>query len=503
MVCAWIDHTYRELRHAAELRVFNPFDASLVACYQEATAREVDAAITSARKAFDDGPWPRMSGTERARALQRLAKLLQNHLQGLAELEIQEAGVTRRKFERMDARLVPEAFHIAAQRAAQDSIREELPAFATGVSASPNYLLRQPWGVCGLITPWNMPLVLAAWKIAPALAAGNCVVIKPSEYTISSTLRLAELAAEAGIPAGVLNVVLGRGPSTGEALLRHRGIDKVSLTGSTQVGHRVQQLTSSRFLPTNLELGGRNVSLVTATDDIEGVARGLLWAAYLHNGQICVAGSWAFVPEEKVSALTVQMVNLMDQLQLGNPALASTDLGPLIHRKHRDHVLNYVNGLMGKGAQLVKGGETPQDPLLSQGAFLTPCLLQGTIQHYQTIQTEVFGPVLTLVPYRCIDEATRAINESPYGLAASVWGQDSDQLTALAERLDVGTVWVNQHHVLSPEYPFVGRRQSGLGTDLGWEGFRSFQKTMRVHLDVTAARDQEAFFYSALLPQVR
>lgn len=498
MLDSWIDGQFWGQSQGAIHQIHSVHDRTALASYREADVRTVDAAIQSASHAFEHSGWAQRKGTERARVLQRLAKLIQRHHEDLCRHEVQEAGITWRKYQAMDARLVVEAFQTFALMAAEDQAVQPLKPAFIGVSASPNYLRRKAIGVCGLITPWNMPLVLAAWKLAPALAAGNTVVMKPSEYTISSTLRLAQLALEAGVPAGVVNAVLGPGRTTGEYLIQHPGVKKISFTGSTQVGRHIQSRVSSRFLPANFELGGRNTCFVHDVRDSAHLARGLIWASMLHSGQICVAGSWAFIPDHCFAELRNQVCAAASDLKLGNPADPSTELGPLIHWEHRELVLKRIHALECLGLKRLIGGDIPSDLELQKGAFLKPCVLQGNLQHFAQANAELFGPILVLVPYKNQEDVIRSLNQAGQALAVSIWGTDRESLELLASDLNVPTIWINQHHILSAEYPFAGQGETGFGSDLGMTGYRSYQKESRIHINDASEAEERTYVRAAL-----
>jgi phenylacetaldehyde dehydrogenase len=437
-----------------------------VACAGPAT---VDAAVRAARAAFADGRWSGLAPVERERVMHALADAIEAHGEELAALETLDNG-----------KAVKEARWDVAGTVRVLRYYAGWPTKLDGaVNATDQrflaYTVREPVGVCGQIIPWNYPLLMASWKLGPALAGGNAVVLKPAEQTPLSALRLGELALEAGLPRGVLNVVTGDG-STGAALVAHPGVDKVAFTGSTVVGKEVMRAASETLKRVTLELGGKNPNLVFADADLDRAVEGTLAGAFENGGQACIAGSRVLVERAAHDAFVERLVARTRELHVGPGLDESTDLGAIVSAQQRDHILGHVREAEQEGAALACGGRRLGD----RGHFLEPAVLTATEPRMRIWREEVFGPVVTVTPFDGEDEAVALANDTRYGLAAAIWTADAGRGIALARRLRVGTVWVNEYGAIRPEVPFGGFGESGVGRELGALGLHAYTEPKSV-----------------------
>lgn len=454
-------------------------------------------AVEAARRAFDTGPWPRMSGGERAAYLRELAGLVKENAAHLAELESQDSGGTIRRCKTADIGMVITTFRLFADIAARTDEEEPLPRLPVPPSA--HVLRREPIGVCVGITPWNFPMQMASWKIAPAIAAGNTVVIKPSPYASLTTLELGRLCLEAGIPPGVVNVVTGRGADVGEPLVSSPLVDKVSFTGSTEVGRRILQLSAGNMKRHTLELGGKSAAIVFDDVDLGYATDGVIWGAFFHSGQVCAAGTRLLVQRGIYGEFLAGLLDRLRDLRVGPAGDPDTDFGPLISEKQRSTVEGYVRLGLEEGARLVAGGERAAVPTHPDGYYYQPTIFEDVTSGMRIAQEEIFGPVLVVMPFDSDAEAVALANDSSYGLAGAVWSGDVARATKAAEAIRSGTVWINDHHMVHPRYPFGGYRQSGIGREHGLMGFNEYRETKHIHIDETGSRGSHRI-WDVLLP---
>jgi aldehyde dehydrogenase (NAD+) len=360
-------------------------------------------------------------------------------------------------------------------------------------------LLREPVGVVAAITPWNFPLKMAVWKLGPALAAGNTVVLKPSEVTPVTAMELALIFHEVGFPAGVVNVLPGFGAEAGEELSAHPMVDKVSFTGSTAVGRRVMENASRSLKKCTLECGGKSANIVLEDADIGMAVDGALYGIFYHQGQCCEAGSRLFLPESIHDMFLEALVAKTRAMVVGDPKLASTHIGPLVSATQRDRVMGYIKKGVEQGASIAVGGAAPASAELRNGFFIQPTIFAGVKNSMTIAQEEIFGPVLSVLSYRTVEEAVAQANDTIYGLGGGVWSRDVERASRVARQLRAGTVWINEWHLLSEKAPFGGYKQSGIGREFGLVGLHEYMETKHLHIDEVGSREKKPW-YDVVVP---
>ena len=475
----------------------NPFDGSVVASVPRGQKQDIDTAVRAARKAFDEGPWPRMTGAERAGRLQKLSELIDTNAQELVSLIISESGSTYRKA-KGEVWLSGKNAAYFSKLAEKDWSREIENLSRPGVSK--NVLVREPMGVCGQITPWNFPLQMCVWKIGAALATGNTVVLKPAEETPAVALFLARLLAECDFPPGVVNVVTGYGEEAGAALSEHPLVDKIAFTGSTEIGKRIMNAASTTLKKVTLELGGKSANIVLPDADMTQAVDAALYGAFFHTGQCCTAGTRLLLHQSVHKEFMASLLEKTARLKLGDPKDKATDMGPLVSKKQQETVMRYIEAGKQEGAQCVLGGEQPKEPELSKGCFVAPTIFDGVQNSFKIAQEEIFGPVLSVLTFNTPEEAVALANDSIYGLAGAVWSQNDEQAMAVARQLRAGTVWVNDYHLVSEKAPFGGYKQSGLGRELGDEGLLAYTELKHIHIDELKDRAKKSW-YDVIVPK--
>lgn len=460
--------------------VINPATGAVLAEVAEADAADADRAARHARQAMDGGAWPKLSARERGRLLRRLADLIERHADELAELETANNGKPIFESRQIDLPATAAVFEYYAGWA--DKIEGSVLPVNGPFHA---YTRREPVGVCAAITPWNFPLLLASWKLAPALACGCTVIHKPAEQTPLTALRLAELGAEAGFPPGVWSVLPGFGPTAGAALARHPLVDKIAFTGSTAVGHEVMRLAAETNKRISLELGGKSPNLVFPDADLESAARGAYNAIFYGKGEVCAAGSRLLVDRRIHDALLDKLLERARRLVPGDPMHPKTKLGPLVSAEQMQRVLGYIASGQKEGAKLAIGGGRATVAGFEGGYFVQPTVFAGAQPEMTIVREEIFGPVLATMPFDGFEDAIARANATSFGLAAGVWTRDLALAHRAARALKAGTVWVNTYNQYDPAAPFGGFGQSGFGRELGRQALEMYTetKTVWIHLE--------------------
>lgn len=475
----------------------NPFTAEPVARVARGQKADVDKAVAAARKAFDEGPWPRMSGEERSRILKGIAEKIEAASADLVALMIEESGSTYRKA-KGEVWLSGKNMGYFAKLANRDFTRPIESLSKPGVSR--NLIAREPVGVCAQIIPWNFPLQMAIWKLGPALAAGNTVVLKPAEETPAMAMELAKIIADSELPAGVVNVITGYGEEAGAALAEHPGVDKIAFTGSTEIGKKLMGEASRDLKRVTLELGGKSANIVLADADLEMAVDGALYGAFFHSGQCCTAGTRLFVQDEIYDRFIELFTQKAKTIRLGNPADKGTDLGPLVSRKQQERVLSYIATGKKEGARCILGGTAPDSGELKAGYFVEPTIFVDVDNGMAIAQEEIFGPVVSVLRFKTEEEAIQLANQSKYGLAGAVWSQDAEKAMRVARKLRTGTVWINEYHLISEKAPFGGYKQSGLGRELGEDALEEYTEIKHIHVDEIGDRSKKFWYDSVVSP---
>jgi acyl-CoA reductase-like NAD-dependent aldehyde dehydrogenase len=456
----------------------NPHDCSQLAEVAMAGKADVDEAVEAARKAFP--AWSRTSAAERGRLLYRLADRIEENAEELSRLETLDTGHPLRDTRGVDVPRTVATFRYFGGMA--DKLEGTVIPVEAGFL---NYLLREPLGVVGQVVPWNFPLMFTSWKMGPALAAGNCVVLKPAEITPLSTLRIAELMAEVGFPAGVVNIVPGLGPVAGQHLAEHPGVAKISFTGSTATGRRIVQASAGNLKRVQLELGGKGANLVFDDARIDAAVNGSAFAIFHNQGQACVAGSRLLLHEKIAGPFLDKFLPLARSIRLGNPLEPATEMGPLTSTIHRDRVLQYIEVAKEQGAEILLGGKPPDRPELSKGCYVEPTVVRARPAD-RVCQEEVFGPFLAVTTFKDDDEALALANGTEYGLGGGLWTQDLTRAHRFAREMKSGMVWINCYKRVNPASPFGGTGNSGYGREMGFEVMREYSQAKSVWVNVDA-----------------
>lgn len=455
----------------------NPATGEAIAEVAEGGAEDIARAVEAARRAFE-GPWRKLGTSERCAILRRIGDLILEHRDELAQLETEDVGKPIDLSRDLEIPRAANNFHFFSEFA-KGLATEAFPT--EGVML--NYTLRRPLGVAALITPWNLPLLLLTWKLAPCLAAGNTAVAKPAELTPLTATRLAELTAEAGLPDGVFNVVHGFGPEgAGEALTRHPDVNLISFTGETATGQAIMSAAAPTLKRLSFELGGKNPNLIFADADLEETLATSVRCGFFNSGQICLSGSRILVEEPIYHDFVGALVGRVRELRLGDPAERQTSVGPLISPEHLERVEGYLQLARAEGARILCGGGRPSDlpRRLAQGNFLEPTVITDMHSGSRLLAEEIFGPVVTVEPFESEEEALQKANGTKYGLSATLWTSNLKRAHRLAERLDAGIVWVNTWYVRDLRTPFGGMKQSGIGREGGVHSFDFFTEPKNV-----------------------
>ena len=454
----------------------NPFDQSLITSVSAGGPADTEAAIRAAREAFDTGPWPRTPPAERAALLRRVAELLVRDKESIARTETLDTGKTLVE-SRIDVDDVIAVFRYYA------GLVEELKSrpVAAGSAEVTSRIDYEPVGVCGLITPWNYPLLQASWKIAPALGAGNTIVVKPSEVTPLTTIALFGLLAEAGLPAGAANLVLGTGPAAGAPLAEHPAVDLISFTGSLATGQRLMRAAADSVKKICLELGGKNPNIVFADADLDVALDYALTAVFLHSGQVCSAGTRLLLEDSIYDDFVTELARRAAAIKLGNGLDPDTESGPLVSAQHLSKVERYGRLGVAEGARLLTGGSRPDEPELAGGFFYRPTVFADCTREMTVVRDETFGPIVTAERFGTEAEAIALGNDTDYGLAGAVWTAEGDRGDRVAARLRHGTVWINDFGPYLPAAEWGGFKRSGIGRELGPSGLHEYCEAKHVY----------------------
>ncbi len=460
--------------------VVNPADGAVIARAPMGGREDVDRAVAAAQAAFDDPRgWANWAAGKRGRTLAKFAALVKQHTEELAQLESRNVGkpINGARGEVTGASLVFDYYAGAANKL----FGETIPVSKPGL----DFTLREPIGVVGLIVPWNFPILMASWKLGPALAAGNACILKPASYSPMTAIRLGELALEAGIPAGILNVVTGPGGTAGASIAAHPGVGKVAFTGETTTGQEIMRLASGNVKKISLELGGKSPNIVFADADLERFAATAPYAVFDNTGQDCCARSRIFVERSVHDEVVDRLVAATRTVKVGDPADEATEVGTLVSFKQRDRVMDYIEIGQREGATIVVGGAAPDDPALAGGAYLMPTIFDGVSNDMRIAAEEIFGPVVTIIPFDSEDEAVRLANATPYGLSGSIWSRDIGRALRTAKRVQAGVLSVNTNSSVHTEAPFGGYKMSGIGRELGMHALELYTEVKNVFVDLS------------------
>jgi aldehyde dehydrogenase (NAD+) len=450
----------------------NPSTREEICQVAEANAADVDKAVEAAREAFEHGPWRKMNASARGRLINRLADLIEHNADQLATLEALDCGKPISVAKAVDVAKTVACYRYFAGWT--DKVHgKTIPIDGDFLC----YTRHEPIGVVGQIIPWNFPMLMMAWKLAPALATGNAVLMKPAEQTPLSALRIGELILEAGFPAGVVNILPGFGPTAGAAIARHMDVDKVAFTGSTEVGHLIMEAAAkSNLKPVTLELGGKSPNIIFEDVDLDEAVEGAHMGLFANQGQSCCAGSRVFVEETIYQQFVEKSVARAKKRIVGDPFDSRTELGPLVDQSQFDKVMGYIESGRGEGATLACGG----DRIGNRGYFIQPTVFSDVQDEMTIAREEIFGPVMSLISFKGVDEAIARANRTNYGLAAAVWTRDIKKALAVSGAVRAGTVWVNCYNIMDTRAPFGGFKQSGIGRELGEYGLQQYTQIKSV-----------------------
>jgi aldehyde dehydrogenase (NAD+) len=472
----FINGTWRPPLSGETYSPINPATEEPVAEVGKGDERDIDAAVTAARKAFDEGPWPRMSPHERGRIVWKLGDLIQQNLDEMARLESLCTGKTLFDSGKVEIPFAAEVFRYYAGWASKihgETLQLRENAFT--------FTLRHPVGVVGAIVPWNFPFLLSSWKIAPALAAGNTMVLKPASQTPLTALKFAELCQEAGLPEGVFSVVTGPGGKVGMALVKDPRVDKIAFTGSTDVGKQIMREAAGTLKRLSLELGGKSPNIVFADADMEAAVRGAMTGIFYNKGEVCAAGSRLFLDERIHDEFMGKLTDRVKGLKVGDPMDKATRMGPVVSKQQMDTVLGYIDAGKREGARLVAGGSR----VGSKGYFIEPTIFDGVTNRMKIAREEIFGPVLSVIPFKSVEDGLAEGNATTYGLAAAVWTRDVAKALKAAKAIRAGTVWVNAYNLFDAALPFGGFKESGFGREMGSAGLDHYTEVKSVWVDLS------------------
>jgi phenylacetaldehyde dehydrogenase len=456
---------------------YDPATGEVLARVAEGDRADIDLAVKAARKAFETGPWRKMSPSERGRLIWKLADLLDAHVEEFAYLESLDNGKALTIARAADVPLAADLFRYMAGWATKiEGYTIPISVPYTPGAKYLSYTLREPVGVVGQIIPWNFPLLMAAWKLGPALATGNTVVLKPAEQTPLSALRLGELIVEAGFPEGVVNIVPGFGETAGAALAAHDDVDKIAFTGSTEVGRLIVHAAAGNLKKVSLELGGKSPNVVFKDADLDSAIAGAASAIFFNHGQCCCAGSRLYVEKQVFDKVVDGIAEQAKKIKVGPGLNPDTEMGPLVSEEQLHRVCGYLDSGKSQGAKALAGGHKKE----GKGYFVEPTVLVNATEDMKVVQEEIFGPVVAAMPFSDPEEISVRANDNVYGLAAGVWTQDISKANRMAEQLRAGTVWINCYNIFDAALPFGGYKQSGWGREMGHEVLKNYTETKAV-----------------------
>ncbi|MGY4688782.1 aldehyde dehydrogenase family protein [Salibacterium sp. K-3] len=471
----FINGAFKNSEHDQKIDVINPATESKVTEAHLAGQKDIDQAVQAARNAFDHGPWRKLRSSERAVLMNRLADLMERDQDILAQIDTLDNG---KPLDEMYGNDLPNAIEHFRYFAGWTTkwTGQTIPMSEDFF----NYTRHEPVGVAGQIIPWNFPLMMACWKIAPALAAGCTVVLKPAEQTPLSSLYLASLIKEAGFPEGVVNITPGLGSTAGQVLIEHKDVDKIAFTGSTNTGRHIMKTAADTFKRVTLELGGKSPNIILPDADLEKAVPGVFYGAMANKGEVCCAGSRVFVPREKYDEIVEKMVEFAETVSIGSGLDRNNKIGPLVSRDQFEKVSSYIETGLDEGASKLCGG-----PIDGEGYFMKPTIFTDVRDDMKIVQEEIFGPVVTVLPYDSLKEVIDRANATPYGLAAGLWTENVRLAHKLAHRLKAGTVWVNSYNLTDPTTPYGGFKASGFGREMGSYAMENYTevKSVWVHIE--------------------
>src|SRR5262245_55207271 len=474
-----IDGRWDDARSGKTFATVNPADESVITQIAEAGAEDVDVAVAAGRKALTSPPWSKMSAADRGKILWRMGELILERLPQLSLLETLDTGKTLFDSGKIELPMAALIFQFYAGAATKVSGR-------TPAARSDAFLftLKEPVGLVAAIVPWNFPLLLASWKVAPALAAGCCVILKPASQTPLTALELGRIGLDAGLPPGVLQVLPGAGSGAGMALVRHPGVDKIAFTGSTEVGKTILREAAGSLKRVSVELGGKSPNIVFADADLDAALRGAFTGIFYNKGEVCAAGSRLFVEKSIHGEFVQELAKRADAVVLGDPREKTTRMGPVISSNQMDTVLGYIAAGQKEGARLAAGGRRAEEVNGGKGYFVRPTIFDSVTPAMKIAREEIFGPVLAVLPFDDSDDAIAKANGTLYGLAAGIWTRDVARAHRIAGAIRAGTVWVNTYNLYDPALPFGGFKESGFGRDLGMDAIEGYLETKSVWIDL-------------------
>ncbi|MEL7498745.1 MAG: aldehyde dehydrogenase family protein [Planctomycetota bacterium] len=472
-----IDGQWVDAKSGKTFDVFDPATDTVIAQAAEGDREDIEAAVAAARKAFDHGPWSKMTASQRGRLIWKIGDLIEQHSEQLAALETLDNGKPFTVAKAADVALAADMFRYMAGWATKiegNTISLNVPYIPDGDFQA--FTLKEPIGVVGQIIPWNFPLLMAAWKLGPALATGCTIVLKPAEQTPLSAIRLGELIQEAGVPDGVVNIVTGFGETAGAAIAAHDGVDKVAFTGSTEVGKLIVNAAAGNLKKVTLELGGKSPNVVYDDADLDLAIAGAADAIFFNQGQVCSAGSRLFVQKGIYDDVIAGVSEIATNMKLGSGFDAETEMGPLVSREQYDRVTRYLKSGLDAGAEAIAGGNGLDRP----GYFVQPTVLKNATPEMSVVCEEIFGPVVAAMPFEDDRDLVQNANDSTYGLAAGIWTKDISKAHKLAKQVKAGTVWINCYSIFDAALPFGGYKQSGWGREMGHAALENYLQTKSV-----------------------